>query len=156
MRICEWSSDVCSSDLDAPVLALLPGSRLGEISRLGAPFLAAAAKVAGETPGLQAVIPAANAACRQALESLLSESPALDPRPLLLDGQARTAMVAADVVLLASGTATLEAMLAKRPMVVGYRIAPLTPAIVKGMRSEEHTSELRSLMRTSYAVFCLQ
>ncbi|MFC3717158.1 lipid-A-disaccharide synthase [Luteimonas soli] len=120
-------------DADAPVLALLPGSRLGEISRLGAPFLAAAAKVAGEIPGLQVVIPAANAACRQALEALLSGFPALDPRPLLLDGQARTAMVAADVVLLASGTATLEAMLAKRPMVVGYRIAPLTHAIVKGM-----------------------
>src|SRR3546814_17594182 len=91
MRICEWSSDVCSSDLDAPVLALLPGSRLGEISRLGAPFLAAAAKVAGEIPGLQAVIPAANAACRQAHEGLLSESPALDPRPLPLDGPARHA-----------------------------------------------------------------
>ena len=120
-------------DADAPVLALLPGSRLGEISRLGAPFLAAAARVAAEIPGLRVVIPAANASCRQALEALLSESPALDPRPLLLDGQARTAMIAADVVLLASGTATLEAMLAKRPMVVGYRIAPLTHAIVKGM-----------------------
>src|SRR3546814_9853888 len=90
-------------DADAPVLALLPGSRLGEISRLGAPFLAAAAKVAGEIPGLQAVIPAAHAACRQEPDSLLSESPALDPRPLLLDGQ----------------------------------------------RSEEHTSELQSLMRIS-------
>jgi lipid-A-disaccharide synthase len=120
-------------DAGAPVLALLPGSRLGEISRLGAPFLDAAAKVAGEIPGLQVVIPAANASCRRALEALLSGFPALDPRPLLLDGQARTAMVAADVVLLASGTATLEAMLAKRPMVVGYRIAPLTHAIVKGM-----------------------
>ena len=120
-------------DPGAPVLALLPGSRLGEISRLGRPFLDAAARVADEIPGLQVVIPAANAACRQALETLLSRSPIPDPRPRLLDGQARTAMVAADVVLLASGTATLEAMLAKRPMVVGYRIAPLTHAIVKGM-----------------------
>ena len=118
---------------DAPVLAVLPGSRLGEISRLGAPFLEAAAKVAGEVPGLQVVIPAANAACRQALEALLSQSQVPNPQSRLIDGQARTAMVAADVVLLASGTATLEAMLAKRPMVVGYRIAPLTHAIVKGM-----------------------
>ncbi|MFC3659141.1 lipid-A-disaccharide synthase [Luteimonas notoginsengisoli] len=118
---------------DAPVLAVLPGSRLGEIARLGEPFLAAAAQVAAEVPGLQVVIPAANAACRQALESLLSRSPVTGAQPRLLDGQARTAMVAADVVLLASGTATLEAMLAKRPMVVGYRIAPLTHAIVKGL-----------------------
>ena len=118
---------------DAPVLALLPGSRLGEISRLGAPFLEAAARIAREIPDLQVVIPAANAACRQVIEKLLSDSPFPIPHSRLLDGQARTAMVAADVVLLASGTATLEAMLAKRPMVVGYRIAPLTHAIVKGL-----------------------
>lgn len=118
---------------DAPVLAVLPGSRLGEISRLGEPFLEAAARVAREIPGLQVVIPAANAACRQAIDKLLADSRFPIPHSRLLDGQARTAMVAADVVLLASGTATLEAMLAKRPMVVGYRIAPLTHAIVKGM-----------------------
>src|SRR5690606_36787891 len=80
---------------DAPVLAVLPGSRLGEISRLGAPFLEAAAKVAGEVPGLQVVIPAANAACRQALEALLSQSQVPNPQSRLIDGQARTAMVAA-------------------------------------------------------------
>src|SRR5579875_3211604 len=55
------------------------------------------------------------------------------PGPVLLDGQAHRALVAADVVLLASGTAALEAMLAKRPMVVGYRIAPLTYGIVRGL-----------------------
>jgi lipid-A-disaccharide synthase len=118
---------------DVPVLAVLPGSRLGEIARLGPPFLEAAARVAREVPGLQVVVPAANAACRQVLEPLLPGSGMPGPPARLIDGQARAAMVAADVVLLASGTATLEAMLAKRPMVVGYRIAPLTHAIVKGM-----------------------
>ena len=118
---------------EAPVLAVLPGSRLGEIARLGAPFLEAAARIAREIPGLQVVVPAANAACRRALAPLLDDARFPIPDARLLDGQARTAMVAADVVLLASGTATLEAMLAKRPMVVGYRIAPLTHAIVKGM-----------------------
>lgn len=118
--------------LDQPVLAILPGSRLGEIQRLGAIFLEAAARIAKQVPGLQIVIPAVNTACRAAIEVLLAESRIANLQPRLLDSQARTAMVAADVILLASGTATLEAMLAKRPMVVGYRIAPLTHAIVKG------------------------
>jgi lipid-A-disaccharide synthase len=118
---------------EAPVLALLPGSRLGEIARLGEPFLDAAARVAREIPALQVLVPAANAACRQAIQRLLADPRLPATRFRLLDGRARTAMAAADVVLLASGTATLEAMLAKRPMVVGYRIAPLTYAIVKGL-----------------------
>jgi len=118
---------------DAPVLAVLPGSRLGEIERLGAIFLEAAARVAERVPGLRILIPAANAACRGAIEQLIADSPFPIADCRLLDGQARTAMVAADAILLASGTATLEAMLAKRPMVVGYRIAPSTHAIVKGL-----------------------
>lgn len=116
-----------------PVLALLPGSRLGEIQRLGAVFLEAAAAVAQQLPGLQVVIPAANDACRRAIEALLRDCPSPLPDSRLIDGDARVAMVASDVVLLASGTATLEAMLAKRPMVVGYRIAAVTYAIVKGL-----------------------
>jgi len=118
-------------DDEAPVLAVLPGSRLGEIERLGAIFLEAAARVAAQVPGLQVVIPAATPACRDAIARLLSDSRLPLPRSLLLDGQARGAMTAADVVLLASGTATLEAMLAKRPMVVGYRIASSTYRVVK-------------------------
>ena len=116
-----------------PVLAVLPGSRLGEITRLGAIFLQAAARVSAEIPDLHVVVPAATPACRAAIERLL-DAPALElPRLRLVDGNARTAMVASDVVLLASGTATLEAMLAQRPMVVGYRIAPVTHANVKGL-----------------------
>src|SRR5690606_19922769 len=106
----------------APVLAVLPGSRLGEIARMLPVFLEAASLVAGEVPGLTLVIPAANPACRESIEATLSRSPFPVPRSLLLDGQAQRAMVAADVVLLASGTAALEAMLCKRPMVVGHRI----------------------------------
>jgi lipid-A-disaccharide synthase len=118
-------------DARAPVLAVLPGSRASEIHRLGAIFLDAATRVAAEIPGLQIVVPAANAKCRAELESLLGKSGI--GSALLLEGHAHRAMVAADVVLLASGTAALEAMLAKRPMVVGYRIAPLTHALVKGL-----------------------
>ena len=120
-------------DQEAPVLAVLPGSRLGEIERLGPAFLQAAALAAERIPGLQVLVPAANAACRRALETLLQAPGVAAPGVRLLDGSARAAMVASDVVLLASGTATLEAMLAKRPMVVGYRISPTTHAIVRGL-----------------------
>src|SRR5690606_17178307 len=67
--------------------------------------------------------------CRQVLQTLLHRSG--DPGIRLLDGEAHTVMVAADVLLLASGTAALEALLAKRPMLVAYRIAPLTHFLVK-------------------------
>lgn len=113
-----------------PVLAVLPGSRLGEIGRLGKVFLEAARIVSESVPYLQIVVPAANSACRDALRPLIAETGFPVP-PMLTDGRAREAMVAADVVLLASGTATLEAMLAKRAMVVGYKVAPLTYRIVK-------------------------
>lgn len=115
---------------DAPVLAVLPGSRRSEIQRLGLIFLGAAARVRAQIPDLQIVIPAANDACRTMLESMLPPS----AQALILDGHSHRAMAAADVVLLASGTAALEAMLAKRPMVVGYRISSITYAIVRRLR----------------------
>ena len=125
-------------DLDParPLLALLPGSRVGEIERIGADFLAAAARVLAVVPDLQVVAPMANMQARSAFERVLKAHPdaaALSTALRTIIGHARTLMIASDVVLLASGTATLEAMLAKRPMVVGYRIAPITHAIVKGM-----------------------
>ncbi len=117
----------------AKVLAVLPGSRLGEISRLGEPFFEAAWQVSERIPGLHAVVPAANAACRRLIEEQLSRSALPVAYSHVLDGQARTAMIAADVVVLASGTATLEAMLVKRPMVVGYRVNELTYRLVKAL-----------------------
>lgn len=113
---------------DPTVLAILPGSRLGEIERLWPVFLAAARLVADRLPGVQMLVPAANPACRAAIEKELARAPL--PAVRVLDGDAQAAMTAADVVLLASGTAALEAMLAKRPMVVGYRISALTYLLV--------------------------
>ena len=114
---------------EAPVLAVLPGSRGSEIHRLGKIFLDAASRVRAQIPNLQIVVPAANERCRRGIGRLLeSTGPAL-----LLDGHSHRAMAAADVVLLASGTAALEAMLAKRPMVVGYRISALTYRIVRSL-----------------------
>jgi lipid-A-disaccharide synthase len=91
-------------------------------------------RVAGALPGLRIVIPAANAQVHARLKDLLAKLPRDETTPLLLDGHAHEAMLAADVVLLASGTATLEAMLAKRPMVVGYRVAPMSYRIARAMK----------------------
>ena len=137
---------------DVPVLALLPGSRLGEIQRLGKEFIAAARVCQKQLPALQVIAPMANVACRELFASLLAHDgteagTAIDSAVKnssasirLLDGQAHEAMIAADAVLLASGTAALEAMLAKRPMVVGYRLAPLTYRIVTtlGLLKTQH------------------
>lgn len=117
-----------------PVLAVLPGSRLSEVSRLAGIFIAAAKKVSAALPGLRIVIPAANAVVHRKLVDMLEREPAMHPGPLLLQGRAHEAMLAADVVLLASGTATLEAMLAKRPMVVGYRVSPASYHLARMLR----------------------
>lgn len=126
--------DVLQLPQQAPVLAVLPGSRLSELTRLGQIFIDAAAQVATAIPGLRVVIPAANPQVHARLKELLAKTPRDETAPLLLDGHAHEAMLAADVVLLASGTATLEAMLAKRPMVVGYRVAPLSYRIARAMK----------------------
>ncbi|TNJ34251.1 lipid-A-disaccharide synthase [Arenimonas terrae] len=115
----------------APVLALLPGSRLGEIQRLLPTFLEAARLVTAQVPGLAVAIPAATPECRTAIEALLHRSSLANA--VVFNGRAHATLVAADVVLLASGTAALEAMLAKRPMVVGYRISALTYRIVMAL-----------------------
>jgi len=119
-----------------PLLAVLPGSRVGEIERLADDFLAAAARVLAAEPALQVVAPMANRHARAAFERVLGNHPdaaTLQPALHVIDGNARTLMIASDVILLASGTATLEAMLAKRPMVVGYRVSGLTYRMVKGL-----------------------
>ncbi|WP_189454036.1 lipid-A-disaccharide synthase [Lysobacter bugurensis] len=119
-----------------PVLALLPGSRVGEIERLAPDFLGAAARVLAAEPGLQVVAPMANARAAAAFDRVVRAHPdaaTLAPALRVIDGRARPLMIASDVILLASGTATLEAMLAKRPMVVAYRLAPTTYRLVKGL-----------------------
>ncbi len=112
---------------DAPILALLPGSRLSEIQRMLPVFVEAATRLAADIPGLRVLVPAANAQCRDAIDQVVAGNPLFR----VLDGDAQRAMIASDVVLLASGTAALEAMLCKRPIVVGHRISPLTYRIVK-------------------------
>lgn len=118
---------------EKPLLALLPGSRNGEVKRLAPAFLQAAQLLADKIPDLQFVSPQASPAIRSHFHEL-QQSIAPDLPLTLLDRQASQAMIASDAVLLASGTAALEALLCKRPMVIAYRIAPVTYAIVKGLR----------------------
>ena len=106
------------------VLALLPGSRVAEVRALAPLFLQVARAMVSKVPDLHFVKPVANAACQRALEPMLGAAAVL---PLTtLQGSSAQAIAAADAVLLASGTATLEAALMRRPMVVAYRVDALS------------------------------
>lgn len=113
---------------DARVVALLPGSRSGEVERLGTIFMQMAALCFARDPTLQFVIPAANADRYRQLHLQLSSF--VDYPIQLVNGRSQLVMSAADVVVMASGTTTLEALLLKRPMVIAYKVAGLSWAIL--------------------------
>lgn len=115
---------------DALCIAVLPGSRQGEVNRLGEDFARTIAWLKQQRPGCCVLAPMANAQVRAAFVLALTHA-GVDNDVRLLDGQAQQAMIASDVVLLASGTATLEATLCKRPMVVAYRLGKLTTFLLK-------------------------
>lgn len=117
---------------DKQVLALLPGSRRSEVARLGPLFLQTAAWLNQQLPELHFVIPAATPDMNQLLKRQIR---VLEPDlPVtLVEGHSHEALGAADAALLASGTAALEAMLFKCPMVVAYRISSLSHAIIRGL-----------------------
>ncbi len=122
---------------DGPLVALMPGSRGGEVGRLASVFFDAAERLMALKPGVRFVLPCASPQRRAQIETLLEGR----NLPLtLLDGQSHLALAACDAVLIASGTATLEALLYKRPMVVAYRLAPLTFWILKRMVKSPYIS----------------
>jgi len=112
----------------ATVIALLPGSRRAEVERLGADFAAAAVWIAAQRPAAQFIAPMATRAVRQVFERQVAAAQA---RIRLTDGGAREALAACDAALVASGTATLETLLSKRPMVVAYRLAAATVFVAR-------------------------
>jgi len=118
---------------DGEVVAVLPGSRQGEIAQLGAILADTAHRLIAARPGIRFVTPAATPALRAQIEQHL-DAAGVAEHFQLLDGDAQTAMMAADLVLLASGTAALEAALLCKPMVAVYRMAGVTAALVKGLR----------------------
>lgn len=115
------------------VVALLPGSRGGELERLGPVFAETARWLRSRLPDVVFVAPMATPALRTRFAAQWQQAAGGLPIQLV-DGQSHTVMAAADAILLASGTATLEAMLLNRPMVVAYRISPLSYALVKLFR----------------------
>ncbi|MFI4865728.1 MAG: lipid-A-disaccharide synthase [Steroidobacterales bacterium] len=122
-------------DVQRPTLALLPGSRLGEVQRLATPFIAAAIEMSRRRPGLQLLAPMANATVRAEFERRVAAVPAAAQLNLkILDAQARCALTAADAALVTSGTATLEALLCGCPMVVAYRAGALTAVLLRTLR----------------------
>ena len=113
------------------VVAVLPGSRAGEVSHIGPVFLDTIDMLARQHPGWRFLIPAAGDERRLQLTQLMSgRQSGADIR--LLSGQAHRALAACDITLIASGTATLEAALFKRPMVIAYRMSPLSYRLMKG------------------------
>ncbi|MFL9671751.1 lipid-A-disaccharide synthase [Pseudomonas marginalis] len=122
---------------EGPLVALMPGSRGGEVGRLASVFFDAAERLQALKPGVRFVLPCASPQRRAQIETLLVGR----NLPLtLLDGRSHLALAACDAVLIASGTATLEALLYKRPMVVAYRLAPLTFWILKRMVKSPYIS----------------
>lgn len=124
---------------EAKCLALLPGSRGAEVEMLSADFLKTALLLRERFPGLEIVVPLVNAKLREQFERIKAEV-APDLTMHLLNGQGREAMVASDAALLASGTAALECMLAKCPMVVGYRMKPFTFWLAKRLVKTDYVS----------------
>jgi lipid-A-disaccharide synthase len=122
---------------DEPVIALMPGSRGGEVARLGELFLDAAIRLRALRPGVRFLLPCATPERRAQLEQMLAGR---DLPLTLLDGRSHEVLAACDAVLIASGTATLEALLYKRPMVVAYRVAPLTYRILKRLVKSPYIS----------------
>lgn len=113
------------------LVAMLPGSRNGEVSRLADDFVATARILHERHPDLRFVVPLVTRTTRELFEAAIRRADAQELPIRVLFGHSRDAMTAADVVLVASGTATLEAALLKRPMVIAYRLASLSYHIIK-------------------------
>jgi lipid-A-disaccharide synthase len=116
---------------DGKIIALLPGSRQSELEYLSDLFIATAKLILQSLPQCRFLVPLATRETRALFEAALYRHNATDPPFAPLFGHAQDAIVAADAVLVASGTATLEAALLRRPMIIAYRLSPITYAIAR-------------------------
>lgn len=138
----------------ARLLAVLPGSRMGEVSRLGPIFRSVMARLRADDPGLQAVLPAAHAVAGPVREIFGTTAHILDPLgqdEAAAEADKRTALAAADAALAASGTVALELAAAGTPMVSAYRASALTTALVRRLALID-TANLVNIISESRAV----
>lgn len=152
----EQGRAVLNLDPQTRCVALLPGSRSTEVKRLLPAFLGAAALLRGALPDLQFVLPVASPCLLPVIRQALQQSGHSELPVTLLDSSARQAMQAADAVLLASGTATLECLLLERPMVVAYRMHPLSFYLVRRLLQVPHVSLPNNLLGTAQVPEFLQ
>ncbi|MDG2939421.1 lipid-A-disaccharide synthase [Bisgaard Taxon 10/6] len=135
-------SEACEQlglDAGGRYVAILAGSRSSEVEFLAEPFLRTAQLLKNAHPDIQFLVPLINEKRRRQFEAVKARV-APDLPLILLNGQARQAMIAADATLLASGTAALECMLCKSPMVVGYRMKPFTYFLAKRLVKTDYVS----------------
>jgi lipid-A-disaccharide synthase len=117
----------------SPVVAILPGSRMSELKYNSAAFIGAARLLLARDPSIRFVVPMAGQAQREYFEQLLAKAGLGDVPLQLLDGQSHAAIAAADAVLVASGTATLEVALFKKPMVIAYKMLAASWQVMRHM-----------------------
>jgi len=122
--------------IDVSVVALLPGSRVSELQSMGSLFVESACRIASAVPGIRFVAPLVSRETRALFETAMTR--AGSPQILLLDGHSHDAIAAADVALVASGTATLETALLERPMVITYRMPRLSWWIMNSRRYQPY------------------
>jgi lipid-A-disaccharide synthase len=118
---------------DARVVTLMPGSRMAELKYLSEPFVGAARLLARRDPGLTFIAPMAGERQRAYFTELVAKAGLSDVPVKLIDGQSHTAIAAGDAVLVASGTATLEVALHKKPMVIAYKVMRASWEIMRHM-----------------------
>jgi lipid-A-disaccharide synthase len=125
--------NVDNAGAQQPLVCLMPGSRRDEVMRLAPVFIETALTCLAQRPAMRFIIPCANSARREQIALIVAQMAIGHPEAAkafeLIDGQSHLAMQAADLVMLASGTATLEAMLLKRPMIVCYKLSAFTWAL---------------------------
>lgn len=137
-RHCLAETLQCPVGDEKTVIACLPGSRQGEVEKIGRVMWEAMAQLFATTPQLDILVPALNPQRRQQIEEQLAEYPHL---PItLVDGHSQQVMSAADCVVMASGTTTLEAMLLKKPMVVVYKKDAFSFWLISRMLKVDHIS----------------
>ena len=118
---------------DVRVVTVMPGSRMGELKYLAAPYVQTVKLLAQRDPDLRFVVPMAGERQRAYFMELVKQAGLQDVKIDLVEGDSHTAIEAADAVLVASGTATLEVALFKKPMVIAYKVMALEWQIIRHM-----------------------